>query len=457
MGIYGAMNTAVSGMRAQSFALENISGNIANSQTTGFKRIDTSFADLVSGTTGSTRRQLTGSVNSYSRATNMVQGTLEASSTETFMAINGGGYFIVQEMAGETDGRAIFTGTDLYTRRGDFTMDREGYLVNGSGYYLKGLELDPDTGNPVGSVSEVIRLETDTLPATETTKITYTANLSSNPLTKRAQENPSLADSNLLDPGLTAGANVTAANNQLFLNSSISGGAVTAYDSLGAPVNIQLRWAKIENRDPTDATTNDSWQLFYLSDADATGAGVQWTNAGQTFTFNDAGALTTPTAGVTFTNMQVNGNVLANVQLAYGDGGLTQFAKPSGDVQVTTLTQNGMPPGELVNIGVEDGGDIVANFSNGRQISIARIPVVTFNAESQLRRLDGGAFQATQESGGPITGQAGDIVGATLEASNTDIADEFSKLIVTQQAYSANSRVISTSNSMMEEVLNIVR
>jgi flagellar hook protein FlgE len=457
MGIYGAMNTAVSGMRAQSFALENISGNIANAQTTGFKRIDTSFSDLVSGTTGSTKRQMTGSVNSNSRATNMVQGTLEASSTETFMAVNGVGYFTVQERASEVDGRSIFSGTDLFTRRGDFTMDREGYLVNGSGYYLKGLRLDPDTGNPVGSVSEVIRLETDTLPATPTTQITYTANLSSNPLTVRYQSLPTTPNSNLLDPAITTGSNITAAQNQTFLDSTISGGAVTAYDTLGAPVNVQFRWAKIENRNPLTPGTSDRWQLFYLSNSEATGAQTQWTNTGQTFTFDAAGRLTAPTAGVTLPTVQVNANVINNVEINFGLGGLTQFSKPSGDVQVTTLSQNGMPPGELVNIGIRDGGRISANFSNGRQRDIALIPLVSFNAESQLRRLDGGAFQATQESGGPIQGQTGDVVGATLEASNTDIADEFSKLIVTQQAYSANSRVISTSNNMMQDVLNIIR
>ena len=140
MGIYGALSTAVTGLRAQSFALENISGNIANSQTTGFKRIDTDFVDLIPD--AAQKRQTAGSVLAQSRSTNNVQGDVKGTSTETNMAINGNGFFVVEPAIGQSDGVAVFSGANYYTRRGDFELDKTGYLVNGAGYYLKGLPID---------------------------------------------------------------------------------------------------------------------------------------------------------------------------------------------------------------------------------------------------------------------------------------------------------------------------
>src|SRR2546421_10571929 len=110
MGIFGALTTAVTGLRAQSFALENISGNIANSQTTAFKRVDTSFQDLIPDNPPS--KQLSGTVAASARATNTVQGDFQSASIGTFMAINGDGFFIVQKPANFTDGRPTFDGSD---------------------------------------------------------------------------------------------------------------------------------------------------------------------------------------------------------------------------------------------------------------------------------------------------------------------------------------------------------
>lgn len=141
MGIFGALTTAVGGLQAQSYAIENISGNIANSQTTAFKRIDTSFSDLVSDST--VGQQKAGGVLAMSRSTNTVQGDIQAASVDTLMAINGDGYFVVQKPSGFPDGSPVFAGNDLYTRRGDFQLDKNGYLVNGSGYYLEGLPIYP--------------------------------------------------------------------------------------------------------------------------------------------------------------------------------------------------------------------------------------------------------------------------------------------------------------------------
>src|SRR5262249_179161 len=167
MGIFGALNTAVTGMRAQSFALENISGNIANSQTTAFKRTDTSFVDLLPDEIP--YKQVSGSVVANSRAPNTVQGDVQAASIGTFMAINGDGFFVVGKPASFVDNKPVFDGTDRYTRRGDFQPDKNGFLVNGAGYYLMGIPVDPTTGNLVGSVPQLLQFQNAFLPAQPST------------------------------------------------------------------------------------------------------------------------------------------------------------------------------------------------------------------------------------------------------------------------------------------------
>ena len=196
MGIFGALTTAVTGLRAQSFALENISGNIANSQTTAFKRVDTSFLDLIPDNPPS--KQLSGTVAASSRATNTVQGDFQSASIGTFMAINGDGFFVVQKPSGFTDGRPTFDGSDLYTRRGDFQTDKDGFLVNGAGYYLMGIPVDAKTGNLAGSVPQLLKFQNDFLPAQPTTQIQYRANLADYPATQ-AHDN-SVPGSELIDP-----------------------------------------------------------------------------------------------------------------------------------------------------------------------------------------------------------------------------------------------------------------
>src|SRR5712675_2310773 len=208
MGIFGALTTAVGGLRAESYALENISGNIANSQTTAFKRIDTSFLDLIP-QTGLTN-QLAGSVTTHSRSTNSVQGDVQSASVATFMAINGAGFFSVEKAGTFTDGLPVFDGVDRYTRRGDFSLDKSGFLVNGAGYYLEGVPVDPTTGNLTGSSPQVLKFQNDFLPAQVTTKIDYRANLASYPLTSHH-------DKSILGSELIAPAAFSAGHNPLTL------------------------------------------------------------------------------------------------------------------------------------------------------------------------------------------------------------------------------------------------
>ena len=664
MGIFGALTTAVTGMRAQAFALENISGNIANSQTTGFKRTDTSFEDLIQDNIPS--KQLSGNVVANARSTNTVQGDVQSASVPTFMAINGTGFFVVQKADSYADGRPSFSGVENYSRRGDFQLDQSGYLVNGSGYYLMGIPVDPTTGNLAGSVPEMLQFQNGFLPAQQTSEINYRANLASYP--KTIDSDPTVPGSELLNPSnftsnpvngapaiakligsgatmsadaaavmtgsadlstLSASAgnivvngtpiaiaggdnaaavvakinlqigttNVTASldgNNNLvltgtdastniaigggstlalltglgvsvgttnatniltqgaaaagqtltftvganpplvvtfgagnvvtladlntalgalvggtasanpatgditvtsstttdtivvggtatarnfgirtstalpsnntvvgqdvtsFLSSSVAGGAVTAYDTSGSAVNVQLRWAKVD----TSALGSghvDKWNLFYQTDAAATGADAAWQNVGIDYTFTANGQLSPAVNAVVLNDVTVNGVILGDVRLVHSTGGITQYADSNGSVQVNLMQQNGYAAGQLQSVAVNDKGRITGTYSNGRTIDLAEITLATFSGANMLKRSDGGAFEATAESGVATYGAPGKIIGSSLEGSNTDIADEFTKLIVTQQAYSANTKVITTTNQMVQDLLNMLR
>jgi flagellar hook protein FlgE len=460
MGIFGAMTTAVGGLQAQAFALENISGNIANSQTTGFKRVDTSFSDLVA--SSSAKRQTGGGVTALSRQTNNVQGDIQTAGVDTFMAIKGDGYFVVQKPSGFPDNQPVFVGVDLYTRRGDFELDKNGYLVNGAGYYLKALRIDATTGNTIGSVPEVLQFTNDFLPSQTTTIIQYRANLASLPRTQSYTAAPDTPGSELIVPGAFTGSNPLAAGDgtvegadvAVFLEQSIAGGAITVYDSLGNEMNVQLRWAKT---DSAATGGDDTWELFYLENSNAGPTDVAWRNVGQVYDFNASGILDPNIPAVTINALTINGVVIGDVILSHGASGVTQFADSNGVAKVNLLNQNGYAAGELQSIAVSDKGRIVASYSNGRAIEIAEIPLASFLGDNQLKRLDGGAFEATSESGPAIFGASGQIVGKSLEGSNTDIADEFTKLIVTQQAYAANTRIVTTADQMLQETINMIR
>lgn len=460
MGIFGALTTAVSGLRAQSFALEHISDNIANSQTTAYKRTETSFIDIVS--ESQPGNQGGGVVAGRSRATNDISGDILSSSVATHVAINGNGFFMVEQPAGYVDGKPTFRGVDNFTRRGDFALDKDGHLVNGAGYMLKGLPIDPATGNPTGTLPQVIQVTNDLLPAQQTTRIDYRANLGMVPQT--ANYDPDIAGSELIDPAdFTADpttatnppAPVPASEASVFLDNSVAGGAITTYNSSGAAVNVQFRWAKI---DSAASGGSDIWNLFYLTDTAATGTDPMWVNVGQAYEFSADGALVQPASGTTtISGLTVNGTTVGDVLLDHGASGLSQFADSQGVVRVTDIDQNGYSTGELIDVAVSETGRVVGIYSNGEALDIAEIAVANFKAPGMLRKLDGGAFAATAESGNPTLGLQGRIFAQSLEGSNADIAEEFAKLIVTQQAYTASTRIVTTGDEMLQEAVNMVR
>jgi flagellar hook protein FlgE len=602
MGIFDALNTAVGGLQAQSFALQNISGNIANASTIGYKGINTSFEDLIPDAT-SPSEQVAGGVTAYAQQTITTQGTVSASTVATNMAINGDGFFDVMMPTSTVDNSPVFSGAVNYTQRGDFQVNANGNLVNGAGYYLMGVAVDPTTGNPVGNVPQVLQFQNNFVPAQATTSIQYAANLPTIPSTtasatgaagsivaagglspasfsagynplpigtpaapyvsgsvtgnavndQEATPAPITAATTLsgaagtasLSPGFAVGDTITvdgttltfvsgttssgtnigvgdtvgnllneigsitgvaptisggaitlssgtAANlsvtssnasafaalgftgtvsaartgggtvgtgivigndSATFVDESISGGAVTAYNSAGTPVNVQLRWA-------LTATSSgaSTWNLFYQTDPSATGTQAAWVNVGTNFTFGASGGLTSPTNGtISIPNLTVGNQSLGTVSLSVGSSGLTQYASTGGTATINNITQNGYAAGQLQSLAVNNNGIVVGTFSNGQNIDLAAVTLSHFNGTNYLQALDGGAYAATEQSGAAIAGASGTISGSSLEGSNADIADEFTKLIVTQQAYSANTKVITTANDMVQDLLNVLR
>ena len=660
MGIFDALTTAVAGLQAQSFALQNISGNIANSQTTGYKETDTSFQDLVA--QAALNQQTTNGVIADSVATNTVQGTINSTSVSTDMAINGDGYFVVAQPTGFTDNAPTFSGVTDFTRAGDFQLNDNGNLVNSAGYYLMGIPVNATTGNPEGSVPQVLQFDNNFIPAQATSSISYEANLPSTPTSGTinpadfandpiagsemigagaslqpdatavgtgtvgsltdattlsslgiatgdkimigdgsntttytvpasatvgdlvnainsgtagnaavtaslsggnlmltgnnytasiavsgsaandasdlgfGSSNNTFPPTNLLTQGLSGktlavsvggGAaqtitfgtaagdvatlsqlqtavqgltgvigSVNTANGDVslvatdptatlavtgtaspstfgienasvapgngtvigsdvttFTNQSVDGGSITAYDTEGNPLNIQFRWAQVDNT--SGAST---WNLFYQTNASATGTQAAWQNVGSNFIFNSSGQLTQPTSSVlTLPNVTVNGDTLNNINVNFGSGGLTQFANSSGAAQVTKIQQDGFAAGQLQSVAVDSENRVVGSFTNGQTIPLAQITLATFNGENALQALNGGAYAATADSGPPIYGATGKIDGSSLEASNVDISTQFSNLIVAQQAYSANARVMTTANQMIQSLLQVIQ
>jgi flagellar hook protein FlgE len=617
MGIFDALNTSVGGLQAQSFALQNISGNIANASTTGYKGINTTFEDLIPDST-TANKQAAGGVTAFSQQTITTQGTVSTTTIGTNMAINGDGFFSVQKPTSITDNVPVFSGVTDYTRRGDFQVNANGNLVNGAGYYLMGVDVDPKTGNPTGNVPHVLQFQNNFIPAQATTSITYAANLPTQPKTPASTSaaagtitalgglnasdfstgfNPlaqgtlspytnntvtgsvvnnddtagaapisattqlvgtagptsndlgttitngstitvngttitfSTAQTNVTGTGtanvtigigagstqtvqsvlsvidgitntavpstvsggrltlstgtaaslvlggagnalaalgLTAGTTtrnggiagngVVIANDlTTFTNESISGGAVTAYNAAGTPVNLQLRWAKVDSA-TLGTGHSDSWELFYQTSTTATGTSPAWVNTGTVFTFGANGALASPSGtSVSIPNVTVDGQSLGNLTTNISTGALTQFASSSGAATINGITQNGFAAGQLQSVAVNNSGIVVGTFSNGQNIDLASVTLSHFNGTNYLKALDGGAYEATDLSGPAIIGASGSISGSSLEGSNTDIADEFTKLIVTQQAYSANTKVITTANNMVQDLLNVLR
>jgi flagellar hook protein FlgE len=208
---------------------------------------------------------------------------------------------------------------------------------------------------------------------------------------------------------------------------------------------LQLRWGK---------TAANTWNAYYLSDSAATGTQPKWTSLGNFATFDTSGALLTTTP-VTIAPT-INGVPFTGV--SFNLTGVTQFGDTGGAFTATQLTQNGYTAGNAIGLTINDSGRIFQSYTNGKSIPIADIEVANFNGDDALNRIDGGTFEQTDGSGEPLLGLgSANVRSSGVEASNVDIAQEFTKLITTQQAYSANTKVITTAQDLLAATINIIR
>jgi flagellar hook protein FlgE len=430
MSLFGSMTTAISGLNAQARALGHVSDNVANSQTVGFKRTDTNFVSYLTDSTLSVHRP--GSVVARPDYTNTVQGTIEQTENPIALAIAGQGFFSVALPTGTANGQVTFDERQFFTRAGDFQMDRNGYMVNGAGYFLQGW-LANAAGEPDRTRIQPIRI----------------SELVFNPIATSTIE---------LSANLPAGGTAPVSTQ------------LNVYDSLGALQPMTLTWT------PAGANT---WTL----DISAPGAGgslgtidLQFGQAASppvadgtiggfanpTGTLAGAAAVPGDPALVSFTANFGQGPqaITLNLGAFAAARGVTQYA--GDEYVVRNLAQDGVPLGAYSSVSVRENGDVAINYDNGQSRVIARVPITTFNAPDMLQRLDGQAFMRTLESGeartsDPASNGAGRLAVGSIERSNVDIASEFSKLIVAQRAYTANTRIVTASDEMLQDTINMRR
>ncbi|HVG37665.1 MAG TPA: flagellar hook protein FlgE, partial [Pyrinomonadaceae bacterium] len=406
-----SFSTAISGLRASSDSLSVTGNNIANANTTAFKSSTISFQDVFSDQSSS--RQIGNGVQVSATPTNFSQGVLSDSASSTSAAIQGTGFFVIG------DEQSTYT----YTRAGDFTIDRDGFLVTPGGGKVQGYGATNgviDINAPVASIKVPLG---EMIPPVTTTEATIHMNLNS-------------ADA--------TGAEFHA--------------PVRVYDTKGVSHTLDLVFVKQANGSYNASATLDN------NAAQANGG------ANVNFTFDANGLLTAP-ASLTITpdQTQLGGAALPTIEInlrrlnadgSPGSPNVTNFAAPSA---VSSAEQNGFSAGTLSSLtySADRNGTIYTVFSNGQTRPFAQLAIATFPSQHGLRHLGGNAFGETVESGQASIGRAttggrGSVVGSSLEQSNVDIATEFTDLIVAQRSYQANSRVITTINQTLQDLLTII-
>ena len=438
MSIFGAMSSAISGLTSQSDAFGNISDNVANSQTVGFKRVDTSFVDYL--TTSTATQNEPGAVVAQPDYVNNVQGAITQTDSPLNLAIAGQGFFAVSQQTGQIGGQPTFNPQQYYTRAGDFSLNAQGYLVNSAGQYLNGWQVDPVTGDINQNLLAPIQVTQTALNPVATSDVTLSANLPATP---------------------SAGTGTLA--------SPISSN-ITVYDALGTAHSVTLNWSQNASDDWTVTVNAPDAQTPAVGTADvqfgplASGNPVASGTIGQisqtTGTITAPGYVTGTTATMAMVLDIGEGPQTFNLNLGNygGASGLTQYAGTTYDLQ--GISQNGVPPGSYSGVTTQSNGDVVVNYNNGQTTTIAQVPLVTFNSPDSLQGQNGQSYTATTASGNPLadaanSNGAGSLVVSSVEGSNVDIATEFSQLIVAQQAYSANAKVITTANDLLEATLNM--
>lgn len=454
MSITGAMFAGVSALKSNAAAIGSLSDNVANINTVGFKRKDAQFSTLITGA-GGAGESAPGGVKIAQRSLVEQQGQLQRSESVTDLAIDGNGFFVVSPKATEGLGNDTY----LFTRAGSFEQASDGFLRNRAGYLLQAWPIDA-AGNIATNPSDLSLLENVKLDnlggaAEATSSIDINANL-------QASQAVSAAEATY--DATAAGFNMASGTVTPDFQRTIQ-----IFDSKGGLRDLTISLLK-------SATPNEWHAELHMVPAGDVALGAPLIN-GQiatgviAFDTNggfDAGSTTLPT---TLSFLQ-SGTAPGAGQVAWGTAlgisaqtvtmdfdSTTQFDAASALVSTEV---DGSVFGALAAIDINDEGIITATFENGIQRDIYKLPIATFPSPNGLIQASGNAYQVSQGSG-PFTlkeallGGAGAVAPGALEQSNVDLSEEFTGLIITQRAYSAATRIITTADQMLDELIRIKR
>ena len=460
MSIFGAMRSGVTGLFSQSQALGMIADNIANVNTVGFKAVRPRFSTLVTAQ-ASADLHSPGGVQSRVEREIDAQGLLTASSVSTDIAISGSGFFTVND---QTDG----TGNTFFTRAGEFRPDKDGNLVNSGGFTLMGWPIDSNgtvQQTNVLSAFSVLNVANLTSAPVATTTIDMGANL---PASATSGDSNSLTaqvfDRQGGQHSLALTFTKTATTNQWAVTATISNASFVDPDqnNSGADSGNSLTGtATTDDIDLINGTTSTTLGTITFN-TDGTLASLSEDFAGGSVGVLDA---TNNQFDLTFDFDQALTSTADRVTIALDFGtpnqadGFTQF---QGNFTPNFIEQNGKQFGSLSAVNIDENGITTALFDNGETRDIFQVPVITFNNPNGLQEKTGNVYTETTESGPAVAlepgrGGAGAIAPSALEASTVDLADEFTRMIVTQRAFSASTRIITTADEMLEELTRIIR
>jgi flagellar hook protein FlgE len=410
MTVTSSLAVGIAGMSANANAMSGVADNIANLNTAGYKRASTSFGSLVADQTGGDGR--TGGVTSKTNSLISKQGLIQASANQTDLAIDGNGFFVTRSGSSSSDPIA-------YSRSGSFTPDRDGYLRNSDGLYIQGWKLDAS-----GNMSVAATLDTAT--PIQISELSGTAAPTSN-------------------FKINANLDSRAATGTQFTNT------FTYYDSLGGSRQLSLLFTK--------AATANSWNCDLKDGATVIGTG--------TLTFNTDGTLKTVTGTIDTATTAIpvaSTNAGSSpLKLDFGTlgqaNGMRQFAESS--VVVNSSADGGFLR-NISSVDVGPTGQLDVLFSDGTRRPFYQLPLATFRNADGLTSIAGNGYVESPDSGSPTISDpgslgAGLIKASSLEASNVDLAEEFSNMIRYQRAYSASSKIITTADEMLQEANNLKR
>lgn len=419
--------TALSGLNAATHNLSVTGNNIANANTTGFKKSRSEFVDVYANSMGAISKTQPGAgVSIADAAQQFNQGTLDFTDNSLDMAISGEGFFTLAKSPTETN-------SVVYSRAGAFKVNKDGIVTNSQGQALLAYAPNGSSVNDGFSqgILKTVSLNTSAGLPVATTGVDLSVNLDAESTA------PATTPFSPLDP--------TSYTKQT---------SVTIYDSLGAAHKLSTYFVA-GAASATPSTRN--WSVYhYITDNAAAPVSVDVGGTPATLTFDSAGKLTVPANGQVTLAPFVTGTSAADINATMNYAGSTQLASA---FSVNALKQDGLAAGQLTSVNVDNNGVIFANFSNGGVTPLGQVALTRFTNPQGLAKTGDTNWAQSLASGAPIPGSAGTgsfgtITAGALEQSNVDLSAQLVNLIIAQQAYQANSQTISTENSIVQTLLN---